>query len=90
MQSAPGRAFTRRKGKEQLMRLLGWDGLKERGITHSRSQIWRKVRDGSFPPPLHIGRRPAWLEEEIDAYIGALIAKRDSITPSKGPLQAAV
>jgi predicted DNA-binding transcriptional regulator AlpA len=60
------------------MKLLSWDDLRERGVPQSKSQIWRKIREGSFPEPVRIGKFPAWPEAEIDQYIEELIAKRES------------
>lgn len=35
-------------------------------IPYSRVQLWRKIKDGSFPAPLQIGaRRRAWRESDI-------------------------
>jgi predicted DNA-binding transcriptional regulator AlpA len=59
------------------MKALGWDDLKERGVPHSKSQIWRKCRNGSFPRPFYIGKFPRWTEEEIDEYLKGLIVERD-------------
>jgi predicted DNA-binding transcriptional regulator AlpA len=59
------------------MRLLSWEDLRERGIQHSRSQLWRKIRQGSFPRPVYVGKFPAWPEAEIDTYIESLVARRD-------------
>ena len=38
----------------------------------SRSTIYRKIRDGSFPEPLKIGDRAVrWRESEIEAWLAA-------------------
>ena len=38
----------------------------------SRSSIYRKMRDGSFPEPLKIGVRAVrWRESEIEAWLAA-------------------
>ncbi len=35
----------------------------------SRSTIWRKVREGTFPRPVMIGERtPVWAEPDIARY----------------------
>lgn len=61
------------------MRLLDYSDLEAKGIRYSRAQIWRKVKDGSFPRPVKVGaNRNAWLESEIDRWIESLIAARDS------------
>lgn len=61
------------------MKLLDRSGLREKGISYSDVQIWRKVKDGSFPAPIKLGAaRNAWVEAEIDAWIESKIAERDS------------
>lgn len=63
------------------MRLLDYDGLKAKGFGYSRTHIWRLVKKGHFPRPVKLGdgARNAWVEEEIDAFIAAKVAERDSI-----------
>ena len=60
------------------MKLLGWEDLKARGIKDSKPTIYRKIKAGRFPVPVHPGKSPAWPEHEIDAYIMSLIAQRDA------------
>jgi prophage regulatory protein len=46
---------------------------------HSRATIWRLVAAGTFPKPVPFSTNKAlWIESEIDGYIAALIASRDS------------
>jgi prophage regulatory protein len=60
------------------MKLLDHDGLTTKGIRYSKPQIWRKVRDKTFPAPIKIGAaRNAWVEAEIDEWIAERIAERD-------------
>lgn len=48
-------------------------------VRYSISQIYRKVRDETFPAPIRLGaNRVAWPEPEIDAWINARLAERDS------------
>jgi prophage regulatory protein len=57
--------------------LLSREDIKARGISYSRAQIYRKIKDGSFPPPVRLGEnRIAWLSNEIDAWIEAIAAAR--------------
>ncbi len=46
---------------------------------HSRSEIYRREKAGQFPKRVSLGganaRSVAWVAEEIDDYIKALIAK---------------
>lgn len=61
------------------MTLLDYDGLRARGIPYSRVHIWRLERAGNFPKRVPIGRaRHGWLETEIDAWIKAKAAARDT------------
>ncbi|TBB88094.1 helix-turn-helix transcriptional regulator [Rhizobium ruizarguesonis] len=61
------------------MKLLPYDELRpKKGISYSRPQIWRKVKDGSFPRPIKVGAgRSAWVDSEIDAWIEQRMAARD-------------
>jgi predicted DNA-binding transcriptional regulator AlpA len=57
---------------------LPFEDLYLRGIKYSRAQIYRKVKDGSFPQPVRLGEnRIAWLSTEIDAWIEAIAAARN-------------
>jgi len=36
----------------------------------SRTTIWRKVKDGEFPPPIDLGHdRKGWLESDIVEWL---------------------
>jgi prophage regulatory protein len=66
------------------MRVLDHDGLRQKGIRFSNVQLWRKVREGSFPRPIKLGaNRNAWIEQEIDDWLTGLMARRDG--SSQGP-----
>lgn len=43
----------------------------------SRSTWWRRVADGTMPPPLKIGGVTRWRADEIAAAIQALTAERE-------------
>lgn len=44
----------------------------------SRSEIYRRIAAGEFPPPVKLGvRASAWSMFEIDSWIAARIAARD-------------
>jgi prophage regulatory protein len=59
--------------------LLSREDLKTRGISDSRAQLYRKVKDKTFPPPVRLGENKiAWLSTEIDAWIEAIAAARNS------------
>ena len=42
----------------------------------SRSGLYQRMADGEFPPPVKLGRTSVWIEDEIDAWMNALIAQR--------------
>lgn len=71
------------------MRLIDRNGLHAKGINFCKATIWRRLKDGdtstpsaseepAFPRPVKHGNRYLWLESEVDAYIAALVAKRDA------------
>ncbi len=51
----------------------------------SRTSIYRKVNEGSFPKPVSLGEQAiGWREHEVDAWIEALpLAKLVPPPPSK-------
>lgn len=43
----------------------------------SRATFWRRVGDGTFPPPVKVGGLTRWSKTEIEAVIeSALMARR--------------
>jgi predicted DNA-binding transcriptional regulator AlpA len=72
------------------VKLLNREQLAEKGLPNSKSHIWRACHNPDaelpFPQPIHIGRNTFWVEEEIDRYIAALIAKRDGQKVSAPPV----
>jgi prophage regulatory protein len=45
----------------------------------SRSTIYGKIKSGTFPKPVKLGRKAVgWVEDEIAEYNEAKIAARDS------------
>jgi prophage regulatory protein len=69
-----------RRDDMSTTKLLGIDELRPaKGILYSKPHIWRKIREGSFPSPIRLGEnRIAFVEAEIDAWIEAKVAERDS------------
>lgn len=41
-------------------------------LSLGQSTIWRKVKDGSFPPPIKIGGATRWHLIEVESYIAKL------------------
>lgn len=45
-------------------------------VALSRSQVYAKVKDGTFPAPINVGiRAVAWVEQEVDAWVRALVSE---------------
>lgn len=45
----------------------------------SRSEVYRRVKAGTFPAPCKLGSRAsAWAEHEVAAWIAERIAERDA------------
>ena len=52
-------------------RFLTWLAVRSR-VSLSRSTVWRKIQDGSFPAPIRISKgRVGWLEADIERWINA-------------------
>jgi predicted DNA-binding transcriptional regulator AlpA len=77
----------------RAMRLLVFPELKsKKGINTCRDHLRRQVNAGQFPRPVTVGpsgRRIAWIEEEVDAYLEALVAKRSADELRETPAPAA-
>ena len=43
--------------------------------TLCRTTIYRQLRAGRFPPPVRVGRRLAWSEATVSAWIDAQVAQ---------------
>lgn len=45
----------------------------------SRSTIYLRIQEGTFPKPINLGERAVgWLENEIEAWLAARIELRDN------------
>lgn len=45
----------------------------------SRSTIYLRIQEGTFPKPINLGARAVgWIENEIDEWLTSCIEKRDS------------
>jgi prophage regulatory protein len=45
----------------------------------ARASVWKQVKLGSFPAPIHItDRAVAWVDTEIDAWIADRVRARDA------------
>ena len=43
----------------------------------SRSSIYRKIAEGSFPRPVRIGRAVRWKSEDVDLWIRDVVAAHE-------------
>ena len=61
------------------MRFLSHADLPSKGITYSKAHIWRLRKAGKFPDPVKgLGPEDSYREDEIDQYVAARVAARDS------------
>jgi predicted DNA-binding transcriptional regulator AlpA len=72
------------------MKVLTFGELQRiKGIPYCRDHLRRKVKAGEFPKPIDLGdHRIAWIEEEVDAYLEALVAKRSADEQRETPAPA--
>lgn len=51
----------------------------------SRSTIYLRIQEGTFPKPISLGgaRAVGWLENEIDAWVTSCIERRDGRQESR-------
>jgi prophage regulatory protein len=62
----------------ELQRFLRWNQLKQ-VVPFSRVTIWRWVREGMFPKPVHLGKRgTAWIAAEIEQWIAERAEARNA------------
>lgn len=54
----------------RLIRLPAVSGM----VSLSRSSIYARVRAGTFPAPIKMGKASGWVEAEIQAWIDRQIA----------------
>lgn len=63
---------------KQHLRLLPFEVTSER-TNKGRTAMYEEIAEGKFPRLVKTGKRGvAWVEFEIDAWIGRLIAERDA------------
>ncbi|WP_247362762.1 MULTISPECIES: AlpA family phage regulatory protein [unclassified Bradyrhizobium] len=57
--------------------LIAYEALAPKGIVYSKVQLWRLERAAKFPKRVKLSaQRVAWIESEIDEWIGERIAAR--------------
>lgn len=70
---------------ERIIRLpevLGMVGMK-------KTAVYDKIKDGSFPAPLKLGRMSGWLESDIQQWIGSQVSRcRDAANQDRQPQAA--
>ncbi len=61
------------------MKILSYDDLKASGINYSKVHLWRLEKAQKFPKRVALSEnRHGWVETEIDAWLSARIAARQS------------
>lgn len=66
------------------MRILRFWDLESKGIPYTRKHLLDLVKQGRFPKPIKLSaaRGPSthigWIESEIDDYVAARLAERDT------------
>lgn len=65
------------------MRIIRYPALADKGVPYCRQQLRRLIAAGQFPQPIPLNDREerpyiGWLESEIDAWIVARAAKRET------------
>jgi prophage regulatory protein len=62
------------------MKVLTYDDLRpQKGISYSKVQIWRLEKNNKFPKRIQLGPgRHGWLDSEIDEWIMARAAERET------------
>ena len=66
--------------------LISYRNLRAKGVPYSKPHLWRLEKAGKFPKRVPIGpSRYGYVEEEIDAYVAALIAARDAKSQAQAP-----
>jgi prophage regulatory protein len=61
-----------------MMKLITFNQMKsDKGVPYCRVHLMRKVDAGEFPRPVTLsGKRIAWIEKEIDAWIADKAERR--------------
>ncbi|CAD2256898.1 AlpA family transcriptional regulator [Xanthomonas arboricola] len=59
-----------------VQRLLRLRDVLER-VGMSKSTLYGRIRDKTFPQPLHLGTSSVWVESEVADWINQQIAQRD-------------
>lgn len=55
--------------REGIMKYLNFNDLRAKLGGRGRSSIYRDVECGRLPPPIRIGGRLYWVEEDVDAWL---------------------
>ncbi|PPU41873.1 helix-turn-helix transcriptional regulator [Xanthomonas arboricola] len=59
-----------------VQRLLRLRDVLER-VGMSKSTLYSRIREKTFPQPLHLGTSSVWVESEVTDWINQQIAQRD-------------
>lgn len=64
---------------DRSRRILRFESVSEK-VGLKRSAIYQRIREGTFPKQVKVGRASCWIEAEVDAWIDAQIAQNRGIT----------
>ncbi len=68
------------------MKILRFPQLKDHSVSYCRMHVDPLEAKGEFPLRVHLGPNSVgWVEDEVDAYIAAKIAARDSAPVREAP-----
>ena len=67
-----------KKTHQEKLKILRLKKVKDRtGL--SRSTIYLRIQEGTFPRPINLGARAVgWIEHEIEAWLTSCLENRDS------------
>lgn len=58
-----------------MTRIIRLPGVRAR-VSMSRSTIYQRVSEGTFPAPVNLGKRAVgWIETEVDSWLAAQIER---------------
>lgn len=65
------------ESKTKPLRLISLSEVMDR-VGLSKATVYKRIHDGDFPAPVHLGSTSRWVESEIDAWIQEQIETRNA------------
>ena len=73
------------QSRASMRRFINWAEVKSR-VSLSRSTVWRRIYEGTFPAPVRISQgRVAWLDHEIELWISTQLLQAAQKKPTPIP-----